>query len=362
MAILLSLLVFITFILPDKCLCAEDWQSIDRENEAKVLQVNVGLKLKLQNVYWLKVADISTKKNYYIFTNGAKDRGFQIVGRGSAFPITTDAKEITYFVTNKHVLDNAKQMEEECEMFCAAAMFYAKNQMSGNNTFQRLLGIINLGNKTDRTFAETKLYQDTVNQIWDCYDNKLSKRVDPNRRLFAKYKRLASVVSQAGYFLHIAGSYDQPIEARVYKLSKSDNPDLAILSAVISNRTRNRLPIINGMAVDYKIMPNEEIHLLGYPVVDNFEDKTIFHPTISAGKVTKINAHSIDFEADINKGDSGGPVINKNGKAIAVITNRVVSQQGFILSSRGSAIKMEDVKQFAPELFDTNTKSSVRVR
>jgi S1-C subfamily serine protease len=116
--------------------------------------------------------------------------------------------------------------------------------------------------------------------------------------------------------------------------------------------------------VDYKILPNEEIHLLGYPVADNLEDKTVFHPTISAGKVIKINAHSIDFEADINKGDSGGPVINRKGKAIGVITNRAVTQQGFLLSSKGSAIKMEDVRQFVPELFDSQTsiKNSVRVR
>jgi hypothetical protein len=343
--------LFSAFFFANKCFASQNWQSIDREVEKKVLQVNVGLKIKLQNSLWVQVADISSKEKYYVFTTSTKDFGYQVVGRGSAFPVFIDDQQRAFFVTNKHVLDNARQIKEECEMFYTASIFYAKNYMNGAKNFEHLLDIINLANKKERTSAETKLYKDTINAIWDCYDNNLCARVDPARLLFNKYKKLVSIAARASYFLHADGPVTQaPIEAKAYKIVKSSEPDLAILVAVVPAKIKNQLAINGWLPLDFKVIENEEIQIVGYPAQDNFNQIKEYRPTFSNGRVSKVRQHDFQFTAAVSKGYSGGPVINQSGKTIGIVSQRLLTKEGTFSSNHGAAIKIEELKCLMPAL------------
>lgn len=280
-----------------------------------------------------------------------------MVGRGSAFPVFIDDKQNTFFVTNKHVLDNAKQIKEECEMFYTASMFYAKNHIAGAQNFHQLLDIVNLANKKQRSALETKLYKDTIDGIWDCYDNKLSQSADPLRLLYNKYKKLTSIEAQSSYFLHATGPLTQPaIEAKVYKASESREPDLAILVAVVPEEIRSHGVVMNAVPLDLKVIENEEIQIAGYPVQDRLSQKEEYRPTFSNGKVIKVGAHGFEFMAELSKGFSGGPVINEQGKAIGVVTQRLLTKQGTVSLNDGVAIKIEELVNFAPALLKSQQK------
>jgi len=364
----LCLILFFASVWSNKCFASQNWQALDQKIKRKVLQINVGLKIKLQNTLWVQVADISSQKKYYVFTTTAKDFGYQVVGRGSTFPIFVDDQQKTFFVTNKHVLDNARQIKEECEMFYTASMFYAKSYMAGAQNFQQLLDVINLANKRQRSPAEIKLYKDTINAIWDCYDNNLSEHADPGRLLFNKYKKLVSIEAQPSYFLHAEGPITQPpIEAKVYKVGKTKEPDLAILVAVVPKEIKNQLTMNGQLPLDFKAMKNEDIQIVGYPVRSSFNQIKEYKPTFSIGKITQVKQHVFEFIAEVTKGYSGGPVINESGKVIGIVTQRLLVDEGIVSLNHGAAIKIEELKHFAPALWENKHKKEtvnniVRVR
>jgi V8-like Glu-specific endopeptidase len=309
--------------------------------------LNVGLKIKLQNKYWVQVADLSSKQKYYVFTTSDKDAGYQVVGHGSTFPINVQEPKPTLLVTNKHVLNNAKQIEDECVMFYAACMFYVQNRMPEKD-FIALLDIINLVNKKGKSTKEIQLYKNTVNAIWDCYDTNLSETVDPKGVQFKKYKNLAPITVQIGYFLHIAGTNRQEkmIKASAgYRASDFKDIDLAILLADIPvNHIDKALP------VEKEVKTGEPIQIVGYPVLDN--EKKLYTPNFSTGKILNVRPKSFEFEAPISKGYSGGPVINEFGKVVGIVTQRSLTSTGKISDKQGNAIRISELMNRTPELFN----------
>ncbi len=346
-------LLFILLLLCDAS-ARDNWQAIDRKAANKVFQLNIGLKMRLDKYFYVQVADISSKGHYYVFTTSTQDRGYQVVGRGSAFPFYIDKKQQVYFVTNNHVLDNAKQMKDECEMFYSAVAFYAARVAPLDKSyFEKILMIINLAAKKNATQSEKELYQNTVNSIWDCYDNFLSKEADPGQALFNKYRKFVPIVANTNYFLHAPGLAGQPaIEAKLYKKARDKESDLAVLVAILPSMIKNGND--KCLQLDNKgPVVSEEIHVLGYPAIRN--QKTMQEkynsPTIISGKITKVVAHKFEFDAQITKGNSGGPVVDQEGKVLGVVTNRVLNKEGTLLPNYGGAICIGDLKTFVPELF-----------
>jgi S1-C subfamily serine protease len=331
--------------------CAEEtWEQLDRHLKQQVLQLNVGLKLKLKNGMWAQLSDLSPKYHYPVFSTTRDDKGYRVVGFGSTFPVSVNDRTRTYYITNRHVVESGKDVASECERFYAALRLYAE-QTGGHDAdarYTELLQTVNLSAKKDLSLAERTLYQTTVDAIWDCYETYLSDRVDPARALFRKYLAAAGVQPSVSYFLHRPGPVTQPaIEAQLYKSAKSDaEPDLAILATTVS---------MPGMEFD-SVEPSEgqEIQVIGYPTASDqidVDSSKYYAPTFNTGRISRVAPRILQVDAPITTGNSGGPVVSVRGKVVGVVAVRAISARGGELPNFGGAVTVQSVKSFAPELF-----------
>jgi len=103
-------------------------------------------------------------------------------------------------------------------------------------------------------------------------------------------------------------------------------PDFAILRAEREVTERTAMPLMKS----HLAYPGDTIFVLGYPgVADNIEDKLsadIDSVSITRGTISRFtnmestNSKAIQIDADINKGNSGGPLITENGAVIGINT------------------------------------------
>lgn len=342
------LLVFLFFTGYRAIGAATDWKKIDSQLEGQIFRINVGLKLKLKD-QWINVSGLSTNKKYYVFTSSRVDKGFRVVGYGSAFPIAQNNQQL-FFVTNKHVINNAVKLSRECQMFFAAMMFYAKNQLGDEKKFAQVLKIVNLGDKKNRTLEESRLYEDTVNAIWQCYDSHLSEQADKSRVLYKQYKNLVPISGLDAYFLRGKLLGANSLAAKLYKVCPAEDLEILVTDILPGNAR-----FIKSLPVNLHIYTNEPVQISGFPVVNrDKENKPIF----CAAKIRKIDKKMFELEAEIAKGESGGPVINQEGEVVGIITRKSANQSGKVLPDRGVAIKMTELKQCTPELFITSVRKS----
>lgn len=103
-------------------------------------------------------------------------------------------------------------------------------------------------------------------------------------------------------------------------------PDFAILKASREVTERTAMPLMKS----HLAYPGDTVFVLGYPgVADNIEDKLsadIDSVSITRGTISRFtnmeatNSKAIQIDADINKGNSGGPLITENGAVIGINT------------------------------------------
>ena len=346
----LPLLLIVLFSSICAAYSQQTWEQLDKHLKQQVLQLNVGLKLKLKNGLWAQLSDLSPKYHYPVFSTTKEDKGYRVVGFGSTFPVAANDRSHTYFITNRHVVESAGDVAGECERFFAGLRLYAEQtaQHDADARYAELLQTVNLSAKKDLTLAERTLYQTTVDAIWDCYETYLSERADPARALFKKYLNAAGVQPSVSYFLHRPGPVTQPaIEAQLYKSAKSDGePDLAILA------TNVPMP---GMEFD-SVEPSEgqEIQVIGYPTASDqidLDSSKYYAPTFNTGRISRVAPRILQVDAPITTGNSGGPVVSVRGKVVGVVAVRAISARGGELPNFGGAVTVQSVKSFAPELF-----------
>ncbi len=350
--LLVLALVLQAYCCTSSALGLESWEKLDRKVKSQVYELNVGLKLHLKSGLWVQLTDLSPKYRYPVFATTVDDRGFRVVGYGSAFPIRTSDTTKTYFLTNRHVVENGEQLTKECERFYAAMRLAAERTANGRDVdsrFNELLATINLSAKKNITAAEKNLYISTIDGIWDYYENFLSVRADPGRILFQKYLGQVNLDHQLGYFLHKPGPVTEPaVEATIYKVGKGEtDPDLAILTA-----PSNTIPPLEFDP----IAPSEgqEIQVIGYPMASDQIDadaSKYYAPTFSTGRISRVAPHILEVDAPITTGNSGGPVISLRGKVVGVVQKVALSARGGELSNFGGAVTISSVQTFAPELF-----------
>jgi len=338
-------------IAPNVLAAGESWEQLDKQLKHQVLQLNVGLKLRLKDGLWAQLADLSPKYHYPVFSTTKEDKGYRVVGFGSSFPVAANDHSRTYFITNRHVIESGADVAGECERFYAALRLYAEQTAGIGNAdtrYAELMQSVNLSAKRDLALAERNLYQTTVDGIWDCYETYLSARADPARALFKKYLSAAGVQPSVSYFLHRPGPVSQPaIEAKLYKTAKSDaEPDLAILATTTS---------MAGMEFD-TVEPSEgqEVQVIGYPTASDqidLDSSKYYAPTFNTGRISRVAPRILQVDAPITTGNSGGPVVSVRGKVVGVVAVRAISARGGELPNFGGAVTVQSIKSFAPELF-----------
>ncbi len=332
------------------------WEVLDKRIKPQIFQLNVGAKLMLSGGRFAYLADVSPKYHYPLFSVANEDRGFRVVGFGTAFPIKTNRSDKTYFLTNRHVVQSADQITKECERFFAALYLNAEQTAGSGNADDRvkeLIGIINLSEKKNLGSAELAVYQTTADAIWDTYDTYLSQKADPNREVFRKYLAKTGLSQELGYYLHAPGPISQTaLTASLYKSGKTESdPDLAVIT--VDNQS-TALPIAPLEFDSVEPTEGQEIQVIGYPTASDqidVDSSQYYAPTFNTGRISRVTPHRIQVDAPITTGNSGGPVVSRRGKVVGVVAVRALSARGGELPNFGGAISFDVVKNFAPELF-----------
>jgi DNA replication initiation complex subunit (GINS family) len=356
----ISIVAILFFQFQQAAIAQQNWEQIDRQLKTKIYQLNVGIKIKLQDKVYAYLVDLSPKYHLPVFAVTRVDKGFHIVSFGSAFPINTFKKDKTYFLTNSHIVNAGDNILNESKRFFAAMKLYAERTHGWSNEeqrFEHLCQTANLAVKKAMNEREKQIYQTTVDAIWDTYESNLSLKEDPKRQKFNYYLAKAQVKTQTACFLHPAGPKTKPsINVNLYKIAtKKIEPDIAILN------TNQNFP-----KLDFETMTaseGQEIQVIGYPIasnqIDNDADK-YYAPTFNNGRITRLGAKLIQVDAQVTKGYSGGPVVSQQGKVLGMLVNRAVSSQNLgsiIIESElpgyAGAISVKSIKSFAPELFET---------
>ena len=353
-----NLAIFLTLAMllgcPSASLSLETWEKLDKRLKGQVLNLRVGLKLRLKDQFWCYVSDLSPKYRFPVFSVVKEDnRGFQVMGYGTAFPVKTAARDKTFYVTDRHISgDTCGNVAAECARFFAATRLYAE-QNAGfkdqESKFNELLQTINLSIKPNLQGAEKMHYQNTVDGIWDAYEKNLSLRADPSRQKFLKYAQMARINPIVGYFLHPAGAATlEAIEATLYKEGKEGDPDLAILTA----------SGVHPMPLELDPIPaseGQEIQVVGYPQASDqldVDSEKFYAPTFTTGRVSRVTPRTVQVDAPVTSGSSGSPVISIRGKVVAVIAQRAKSKAtGAELTNFAGGNSASAVRAFAPEIF-----------
>ena len=307
----------------------ETWERLDRKLKGQVLHLNVALKMRLKSGLFVQLTDASPKYRYPVFGTTTDDRGYRVVGFGTAFPIATKQRDKTFYLSSDHVVTSGTELIKECQRFYAAMRLAAEKTANGGNVdarFKELLNMVNLSMKKDMTAAEKSQYVATIDGIWDVYENNLSLRADPGRILFQKYLSQVGVDSDLGYFLHKVGPVTDPaIQATIYKTTKTTNdPDIAILSS-----SQNALAPLEFDIVQ----PSEgqEIQVIGYPAASDQIDidaGKYYAPTFTSGRISRVAPRMLQVDAPITTGNSGGPVVSQRGKVVGVVARRARAAHG----------------------------------
>jgi len=339
-------------IPPQPALALETWEKLDKRLKTQVLEINVGIKFKLKDSLYCQVADLSPRLRRYVFCASGSDPGYKVVQVATAFPIKTKRTDKTYYLTARHVFDTTEDLVVAFQHFYSGMRLYAEQTATNRDVeerFRELLQIVNLSRKKERSRAELITYQTTIDSIWDTYETYLSARVDPSRQRFDKYLKQTNVAAEVGYFLHVAGPVSTPpILAKIYKATKPDtDPDIAVI-------TTDRTKLIPLELDPIEASEGQEIQVIGYPIASDqidTEANDYFTPTFSNGHVTKVTPHLVQVDAPITKGNSGGPVLSLRGKVLGLIVRRALTDNGAELNKFGAAMSVQQIREFAPELF-----------
>lgn len=126
------------------------------------------------------------------------------------------------------------------------------------------------------------------------------------------------------------------VAAEVYRLAEDKLPDVAILKI-----NSSRLRFVHGIEADLsKTNQGDEVAVLGYPLGLNLLEITKddrIEPSLFTGIVSRVGQDSIQLSLRAYHGNSGGPVLNRKGEVIGILTANLRTAQDITLCTPVSA-------------------------
>ena len=105
-----------SFVLCPEAKASDSWEQLDKRVKNQVYQLNVSMEARTKSG-WAQLVDLSPQKHYPVFATTSDDKGFRVVGFGTAFAIRTARTDKKYFLTNKHVVEYGEGFLRECQRF-----------------------------------------------------------------------------------------------------------------------------------------------------------------------------------------------------------------------------------------------------
>ena len=136
---------------------------------------------------------------------------------------------------------------------------------------------------------------------------------------------------------------NDPVRAEVIK--ENPNLDLALLKIEdFQSREHPPLPLYSGKTVCEELT----VWVLGFPEVDLISPKSLSEAAARKGNVSKstednIGRKVLQVNASINRGNSGGPVLDACGRVIGVATFKKITGDG---ETTGFAVSYEELRKF----------------
>lgn len=126
------------------------------------------------------------------------------------------------------------------------------------------------------------------------------------------------------------------VPAQVYKLAPDDSADVAILK-LESGSARP----VRGFEPDItRTNQGDEVVVIGYPLglelLEKTKDTTV-EPSLSAGIVSRVGRDYLQLSLRAYHGNSGGPVLNRKGEVIGILTGNIGGTQDMTLCTPISA-------------------------
>jgi len=124
---------------------------------------------------------------------------------------------------------------------------------------------------------------------------------------------------------------EDAVSAEEYRLANTKDTDVAILKIA----EPSDLPVVYGMETNMtEINQGDEVAVIGYPLgldlLQLTRDERI-ETSLSTGVVSRVSQDFIQLYLRAYQGNSGGPVLNRRGKVIGILTANVGSAQDIAL-------------------------------
>lgn len=124
---------------------------------------------------------------------------------------------------------------------------------------------------------------------------------------------------------------DDAIAATVYKLSAGPETDIAILKIT----PPPDMPVVQGLETEpAQINQGEDIAVIGYPLgmdLLNLTGSARIETSLSTGVVSRVTPSMIQLNIRAYQGNSGGPVLNRRGRVIGILTANIGTAQDITL-------------------------------
>ncbi|QDS92988.1 Putative serine protease HhoB precursor [Roseimaritima multifibrata] len=182
----------------------------------------------------------------------------------------------------------------------------------------------------------------------------------------------AFCISKNGFFItneHVVRGETEQIPLILFPGTKSETTvhadvvridpkkDLALLR---SDQVPDNLPALE-LGIDADLFETQSITVFGYPFGTSLALNNKKYPNVSinVGRITSLrrradSLESIQMDAVVNQGNSGGPVVNDNGQVVGVVVEKIVG------TDVNFAIPVSNVKSFLNKPGLAFTKPTIR--